>query len=206
MAGPPDDGEPWDDSEWVDVGPDDRWRPTFEERSRSFVVLVVLGMALLLAAAVASLGGDDDEPTASSGTTSSTTETTIETTTSSTAPADPASIEGEDPPPGCETDDRDAAPMRPRSASTVLVLNGTPRAGHAGDTTEALAEQGYATMTPGNADIRDATTIGYAPGYCAEAARLVIELGIPGVAYDPVPEDVFLGRAALLLTVGRDSL
>lgn len=200
------DGEPWDDAVWVDVGGDGHWRPTFEERSRSLVALaIVLGVLLLLAAFASIDDGDGDRSDVA--TTSSTT-TTTETTTTTAPPPAASSVDGEPPPAGCEDDDRGASPLRERDDTTVLVLNGTPRGGHAGANTDDLEELGYSTAAPDNATIRPITTVDYTEGYCAEAARLVFELGIDGATWQPIPDDsdVFLGRAELVLTLGRDSL
>lgn len=200
-------GEEWDDGVWVDVDADHHWRPTFEERSRSLVVLAVLLGVLLLAAAFASIDdGDGDRAGVAAATT--TTSTTTEPTTTETQPPEAASVDGAPPPNGCEDDDRDAMPLRARADSTVLVLNGTPKGGHAGANTDDLEEAGYSTMEPSNASIRPITTVDYLEGYCAEAARLVFELAIAGATYQQLPDDsdVFLGRAVLLLTLGRDSL
>ena len=203
------DGEPWDDATWVEVGTDNRWHPSFEERSRSALALVVLVGALLLVAAFASLdggGGDDDDQDVAATTTS--TETTEATTTTTEAP-DPASIDGEPAPPECVFDDRGASPLRDRADATVLVLNGTPRGGHAGATTDDLEDQGYTSMTPDNASIRSTSSVEYLPGHCAEAVRLVDDFGVATTTISPLDtadDDVFLGRAVLLLTLGRDSL
>lgn len=200
------DGEPWDGGAWVDVDAEGHWQPTFEERSRSAVVLAAVVGVLLLAAAFASI--DDGDGDAADVATASSTTTTTQATTTTEAPASAASIDGEPPPPGCEDDDREASPLRDRADSTVLVLNGTPRGGHAGERTEALEEVGYTTMVPDNASIQPVTTVDYVEGYCAEAVRLVFDLGIGGATWQPHPDDsdVFLGRAVLVLTLGRDSL
>lgn len=205
MADDRDEGVPWDGSTWVDVGDDDQWRPSFEERARALVLLLVVLGVLFVAAAVASIDdgdGDEDVTAAVSST------TTTEATTTTTAAAAPESLDGEPPPPGCESDDRDANALRDRATSSVLVLNGTPRGGHAGEVTDALEELGYDAMEPDNADIRDETVVGYLPGFCAEADRIVTDLGIATATFEPMAEDtdVFLGRAQLLVTLGRDSL
>lgn len=199
------DGEPYDDAEWVDVDPEGHWRPTFEERSRSMVVLLVLVGVLLLGAAAASLDDGDGERDRASAETSST--STTSSTTTTTEPPDPASVDGEPPPAGCEVDDRNANPLRDLDASTVLVLNGTPESGHAGRTTDRLQELGYSAMVPDNATLRPTTSIEYLPGFCAEADRLHADLGVPSATVSALEEDddVFLGRAKLLITLGRDS-
>lgn len=200
-----DAGVPWDGGTWVEVGEDDKWTPTFEERARALVVLgIVLGV-LFLAAAVASIGGDDDREVAVPSTEDTT--TTRESTTT-TAALDPASLDGDDPPEGCEDDDRNANEMRTRQLTTVLVLNGTPRGGHAGTSTDALDDLGYSTMAPDNANLREQTIVEYLPGFCAEAHRLVEDIDISGADFAAFEDggDVFVGRARLVLTLGRDSL
>ncbi len=201
------EGEAWDDGTWVDVGTDDHWRPTFEERSRSAVIFAVVVGVLLLAAAFASIDDGDGDDGDVVTTPSTTTETTQATTSTTQAPI-ASSVDGATPPEGCEDDDRGALPLRERSVTTVRVLNGTPKGGHAGATTDDVEALGYTTMEPDNASIRPSTSIDFLPGYCAEAARLAFELGIGGATYQPLREDsdVFLGRAVLVLTVGRDSL
>lgn len=166
---------------------------------------IVLGVLLLLAAFASIDDGDGDRADVAS---TSTTTTTTEPTTTTAPPPAASSVDGEPPPQGCEDDDRDASPLRERDDTTVLVLNGTPKGGHAGANTDDLQELGYSTVAPDNATIRPITTVDYTDGFCAEAARLVFELGIAGATWQPLPEDsdVFLGRAVLVLTLGRDSL
>ncbi len=200
----PADGEPWDGGVWVDVGTDGHWRPTFEERSRSMVVFAVLLGLLLLAAAFASIDDGDGDDRVS--TPSATTTTTTEATTTTTEALRASSVDGAPAPTGCEDDDRGAAAMRDRAVSTVLVLNGTPRGGHAGANTDRLDGVGYTTVQPGNATIRPGTTIEYLPGYCAEAIRLVFDLGVADATIEPIGDASGLGRAVLLVTLGNDSL
>ncbi len=193
------------DGTWVDAGPDGRWRPSAGERTRAAVILAVLFVALLTAALIASVGGDDSPDVAAA--TSSTT-TTEATTTTTTAPPDPSSLDGEPASPRCRTDDRSALPLRDRQDSTVLVLNGTYRGGHAGDTTTQLESLGYTTVVPDNADREETTIVAYKPGFCAEAERLAADLGLPDARVEPVPAElpVVVGRARLVVTLGLDSL
>jgi hypothetical protein len=196
-----------DDGTWVDVGPDGKWRPSAAERARAAVILGVL-FAVLLVVALA-LSTDDGRPERrTAGELAATTTTEQVATTTTTAPPDPSSIDGEPASPNCVGDDRGAAPLRDRDETAVLVLNGTSRSGHAADITERLEGLGYATTVPDNADRREVTSAGYLPGYCAEAERVAWELGLPGATVEPAPDDlpVALGRAVLVLTMGRDSL
>lgn len=200
-------GVPWDGGTWVDADARGHWRPTRTERLRSAVILLVVLSVLGLLAAIASTGGDDEEPLSASASASTTTSTTVVTTTSTTS-VDAASVGGEPPPPGCEEDDREGEELRRRNDTTVMVLNGTPRNGHAGASTDDLEERDYSTMTPGNAKIRPFSSIEYAVGFCAEAVRLAADLGLPDTEVRPLPEDppVVLGRTELLATLGEDSL
>ena len=200
---------PYDTGEWVDVGRDGLWRPSGGERARALLILVVAIGALLLLAGVASVGGDDEDEVVSR--TSGSTEPEVVTTTSvvPTTTLDPASLDGEPPPAVCEPDiGRQGAALRERSDVVVLALNGTSRSGHAGAVTDEVDSLGYGTIVPANASRTQVTTIEYVPGYCAEAVRLLFELGVDGAEVQPLAPDtdVFLGRAALLVTLGMDSL
>lgn len=204
-----DDSAPYDTGDWVDVGRDGLWRPSGGERFRAMTILGLAIGALLVVAAIASVGGDDEEQEVAASTT--TTEPQVVTTTSivTTTAVDPASIDGEAPPGVCAGDTgREAAPLRQRTEATVLVLNGTSRNGHAGSVTDDLEALGYDAIVPANASALSVTTVEYLPGFCAEAVRLALELGIEGVEVRPLPEgnDVFLGRAEILVTLGSDSL
>ena len=205
---PAEPSRPWDGGEWVDVGNDGRWRPSPGERARSGLILLVVIGILLVLAAVASVGdGGDDRGVASGGSTSSSSVVTTSTTVPTTI-LDPASLAGEPPPPGCDDDDRGAEALRERPSTSVLVLNGTARNGQAGTTTDALKQLGYSTIVPGNAGSLATTKVEYVEGFCAEAVRLVTDLDIPGAEVGPLAPDseVFLGRAELLVTLGRDSI
>lgn len=197
-----------DDGTWVDVGADGRWRPSAGERARAAVILGVAFVALLLVALVASAGSDDDhdDDVATDVTDSST--TTVDATTTTEAPPDPSSIDGEAPSAQCVADDRDAQPLRDRRASVVLVLNATSRSGHAGVVTDRLEAAGYAVVVPDNAGRREVTSVAYLAGYCAEAERVVADLGIPTATVEPVAQDLLtvVGRARIVVSLGADSL
>lgn len=206
-----DESVPYDSGEWVDVGGDGRWRPSIGERLRALTVIALAIGALLVLAGIASVGGDGDDDEDVSAQSSSTTEPELVTTTSTppTTRLDPASLGGDDPPPVCTTDvGREAAPLRARSDSVLLVLNGTSRNGHAGSVTDDLSDLGYTTIVPSNAGRLSVTTIEYTPGFCAESVRVALDLELPGAEVRPLPEDndVFLGRAEILITLGSDSL
>lgn len=203
----PHDGIVLDDGTWVDVGADGRWRPSAGERARAAAILGVLVVALLLAALVASAGGDDDhDDDVEAAATTTTTE--ADTTTTTEAPPDPSSIDGEAPSAQCVADDRDAQPLRDRVESIVLVLNATSRSGHAGVVTERLEAAGYSVTVPDNAGRREVTSVAYLAGYCAEAERVVADLGIPGATVEPVAQDLLslVGRARIVVSLGADSL
>lgn len=207
----PSDGEPplgedWDGGEWVDVGPDGRWQPTAGERIRAVVVIAVALGVLGMLAAVASVGDTDEDVVADTTTTSSTLVPTTEPTT--TELADPTSVGGEPPPEPCVFDDRNGAALRDRGINDVLVLNGTPRGGHAGSVSDDLRDLGYRLLEPGNASRRQVTLVEYRPGSCAEGHRLIADLAIPGTLLQAMEpgSDAFNGRADLQVTLGRDSL
>ena len=198
--------QPYDTGEWVDVGADGRWTPSAGERLRSLTVIVLaVGVLLILAAVASTGGGGGDEVVAS---TSTTTTSIVTTTTVATTVIDGTSVDGEPPPLACVFDDRGGAALRPPNQTSVLVLNGTPRTGHAGNFTDQLRAAGYSMNVPGNASIRDRTTVQYITGHCAEAVHLLDDLGVDGAEVGPIDEgsDVFLGRAEVLVTLGRDSL
>ena len=202
----PHDTRDHDTGEWVDVGPDGLWRPSVGERLRSLTVLALAIGVLLVLAAVASTGGGGG--TADVVVSSTTTTSLVTTTSVATTVIDGTSVDGEAPPLACVFDDRGAAALRPKNQTSVLVLNGTPRTGHAGDVTDQLRAAGYSTIVPGNASIRDRTTVEYVAGHCAEAVQLLDDLGVDSAEIGPIDEggDVFLGRAEILVTLGRDSL
>ncbi len=200
---------PYDTGEWVDVGRDGLWHPSGGERLRALLVLVGAVGLLLAIAALASVGDDDDDDLVTGPT--STTEPEVVTTTSivPTTTLDPASLAGEPPPAVCEPDiGREGAALRDQPDVVVLVLNGTSRSGHAGAFTDDIDGLGYDTIVPANASRLEVTTIEYLPGFCAEAVRLLFELGVDGAEVQPLApdSDVFLGRATLLVTLGADSL
>lgn len=212
MTGPVDDarsdeaaGIRLDDGTWVDADPDGRWHPDAGERARAAVILAVFFAVLLGAALVASVDDGDGDVISAAETTTTTTEAT---TTTTTEPPDPSSLDGEPASPRCRDDDRNALPLRDRPSSTVLVLNGTHRTGHAGDTTEALESLGYTSVVPDNAGREAVTIVAYKDGFCAEAERLALDLDLPHAVVEHAPDDldVVVGRARLIVTLGADSL
>ena len=196
----------WDGGEWVDVGPDGRWRPSVGERFRALTVLGVFFGILLVLGVLLSIGGDDDEDDVTASTT--TTDGSPTTASTTTEPIDPTSVAGEDPPEPCIFDDRQSMALRPPADVVVKVLNGTPKGGFAGDVTRRLAGLGYESVEPGNAGRIAVTRIDYRVGYCAEAFRMITDLGVPTTAlYAMEPgSDAALSRSDLLITLGRDSL
>ncbi len=202
-----DGGEPYDTGAWVDVGRDGRWRPSPGERLRSLIVLAVAATVLLVLAALASVDDGDGADIAAATTTTSPSTTAVTTTTATTV-IDATSVGGQDPPLACVFDDRGGAALRAPSETSVLVLNGTPRGGHAGEVTTRLRAAGYDTIVPGNAALQGRTSVEYTTGHCAEAVALLGALGVDGAEIAAVPEgsNVFLGRAEILVTLGRDSL
>lgn len=206
-----DESVPYDSGEWVDIGADGHWRPSIGERLRALTVIALAIGSLLVLSAIASVGGDGDDDEDVAAQSSSTTEPELVTTTSTppTTRLDPASVGGDDPPPVCTPDvGREAAPLRTRSETVLLVLNGTSRNGHAGSVTDDLSDRGYTTIVPSNAGRLSVTTIEYTPGFCAEGVRVALDLELPGAEIRPLAADtdVFLGRAEILITLGSDSL
>ena len=198
--------EEWDGGEWVDIGADGLWRPSPRERFRAFVVLGVLLVALIALAGAMSVG-DDDDPDDEVAVTSTSSTIVASTASTTTEPIDPTSVGGEPAPEPCRFDDRGAAPMRDRGTVPVLVLNGTSRGGHAGETADALQRVGYRTVEPGNAGLLATTRIEHAPGFCAEAVQLATDVGIPGAALAAIPPGSDPRQAAsIIVTLGRDSL
>jgi hypothetical protein len=195
-----------DDGTWVDVGPDGRWHPSPGERARAAVILGVGTAALLLLALVVSVGGGGRDREAAS--TDTTTTEAVEATDAADPGVDPSSIDGEPASPDCVADDRDAQPLRNRRQAIVLVLNATSQGGHAGAVSTLLEARGYETATPGNAGGREVTSVAYLAGFCAEAERLVEDLGLTSATVEPVPADLLatVGRARLVLSLGADSL
>lgn len=207
--GPQREGIALDDGTWVDVGRDGRWRPSAGERVRAAVILgVFLGLLAMLALVLSVDDDDPDEDVAASGDATTATEVP-ELTTTTTLPPDPSSVGGEPAPIQCVGDDRGGAELRDRDTTAVLVLNATRRTGHAAVVVEYLEHLGYATVVPGNAGRLAISAFAYVPGYCAEAQRAALELGLMEATFEPVEADdlpVPLGRARIVATVGADSL
>lgn len=203
----PDEAIRLDDGTWEDLGPDGRWRPSSGDRARAAVILTVFFVALLGAALIASVD-DGDGAREEAAAEAATTTTTEPATTTTTEPPDPSSIDGEPASPRCRDDDRNALPLRDRQDSTVLVLNGTYRNGHAGDTTEALEALGYTSVVPDNAGREQVTVVAYKNGFCAEAERLAQDLRLPRAVIERAQDDldVVVGRARLIVTLGLDSV
>ena len=196
----------WDGGEWVDVGPDGRWSPSLGERFRALTVLGVSFGVLLVVAVLLSVGGGDEGEDVAAATT--TTDGSPATASTTTEPIDPTSIAGEAPPEPCIFDDRQSLALRAPADVVVKVLNGTPKGGLAGDVSRELGTLGYETTEPGNAGRIAVTRIDYRAGYCAEAFRMITDLGVPSTAlYAMEPgSEAALSRSDLLITLGRDSL
>lgn len=104
-------------------------------------------------------------------------------------------------------DERPSA--RPPNELTVLVANTTGVGGAASDLTERLAQNGYQTLEPTNADEpRDATGIFFVEGFEAEAVELseAIDSSPDRVGLLPDPPPVDPGGAQLLVLLGPDLL
>lgn len=92
-----------------------------------------------------------------------------------------------------------------RTATTLLVLNGTGAPGAAGRTAERMQARGYRIGGVTNAARTDytRTTIMYRPGFRAEAARLGRDLKVPLVGPLDGMRMADLGTAQLVVIVGR---
>lgn len=204
------DSEPidLDDGSWVDVGSDGRWRPTIAERVRAAVILSVTIVALLLVGLTVSLSDgtrQEDEAVA----TSTADSTTTEPSTTVPSELDPSSLGGEPAPIQCVSDDREGKPLADRRLVIALVLNGTSQDGHAGGVARRLQARGYVTTEPGDTDRRETTSAAYLAGHCAEAVRLLEDVGMSDFAtVQPLPNDMLprVGRARVVLSLGADSL
>jgi LytR cell envelope-related transcriptional attenuator len=75
-------------------------------------------------------------------------------------------------------------PLRPRSAISVVVLNGNGVSGAAGDEATQILSWGYRHAVPGDAPSLDyaRSLVLYRPGWQREAGRLAREVKIPAVA------------------------
>ncbi|MEP6622870.1 MAG: LytR C-terminal domain-containing protein [Acidimicrobiia bacterium] len=128
-------------------------------------VAVLIGVVLLNAIDDGNTGAVGDGGTKS--TTPSTTTTTVAkgsastTTTTKPAPVPPAEV-------------------------SVLVLNGSGRAGVAGTLTTALKAKGYKTLVPNNASSVRAGTVVY-PKTGKTAVCTTLAAGIPGAKVQPMP-------------------
>lgn len=73
-----------------------------------------------------------------------------------------------------------AAAKRPRSRTTVLVLNGNGRTGAAATVASRVSKRGYRIGRVGNAPRSDFTTslVMYRPGFAREGRRLAKDLGV----------------------------
>jgi len=98
-----------------------------------------------------------------------------------------------------------AAPLRPRSRVSVLVLNGNGTSGVAGATATRLLGRGYRSATATNAPSREyaTTLVLYRPGWEREAQRLAREVDARVVA--PLDGRLPAGSARdqLVVVLGR---
>jgi hypothetical protein len=75
-------------------------------------------------------------------------------------------------------------PLRPRSATSVLVLNGNGVSGAAGTEAAAIVSRGYAHAIPSDASSSNyaRSIVLFRPGWQREASRLARDAGISAVA------------------------
>lgn len=96
------------------------------------------------------------------------------------------------------------AAKRPRSGTTVLVLNGNGRTGAAASAASRVSSRGYRIGRVGNAARSDfsRSLVMYRPGFAGEGRRLAIDLGVKMVG----PLDGMrlrdLGRAHVVYILG----
>ncbi|MDX6481350.1 MAG: LytR cell envelope-related transcriptional attenuator [Gaiellaceae bacterium] len=76
------------------------------------------------------------------------------------------------------------APLKPRYAASVLVLNGSGKSGAAGALADRLLARGYRTASAADAQVTTyaSSIILFRGGWSGEAARLAQDLGIRRVA------------------------
>ena len=100
---------------------------------------------------------------------------------------------------------RSAVALRPRSATSVLVLNGNGRAGAAGGVATRMLRAGYREAHATNAQVATyaRSVVLYRPGWQPEAARLAQDSHIGAIA--PLDGSLPAGdaRFSLVLIVGR---
>jgi hypothetical protein len=98
-----------------------------------------------------------------------------------------------------------ARPHRPRSRTTVLVLNGNGRTGAAAAAAQRVSRRGYRIGRVGNASRTDfaRSMVMFRPGFAGEARRLAKDLRVKAVGpLDGIrPRD--LGRAHVVFILGR---
>ena len=129
-------------------------------------VAVILGVVLLNAIDDGNSGPVGDGGSTKSSSTSTTTTTVVKGGASTTSTTKPAPI--------------------PPAQVSVLVLNGSGRAGVAGTVTNTLKAKGYKTLPPNNASSVRAGTVVYAkPGKTAVCTTLAAS--IPGSKVQPIP-------------------
>jgi hypothetical protein len=98
-----------------------------------------------------------------------------------------------------------AAAVRPRSATSVIVLNGNGIAGAAGGVSSRLLADGYrsATATNGQITTYARSVVLYQPGWEREAKRLAKDARISAVAPLDGPLPAGAAPAPLVAIVGR---
>jgi hypothetical protein len=98
-----------------------------------------------------------------------------------------------------------ARPHRPRSKTTVLVLNGNGRTGAAATAAQRVSRRGYKIGRVGNASRTDfaRSMVMFRPGFAGEGRRLAKDLRVKALGpLDGIrPRD--LGRAHVVFILGR---
>ena len=96
-------------------------------------------------------------------------------------------------------------PLLPRSATSVVVLNGNGVAGAAAASADQIRRKGYLVASVGNADSRSATrtVVMYRGRYAREARRLAHDVGAPIVTpLDGMKPRELMGAQLVLLLGG----
>lgn len=100
---------------------------------------------------------------------------------------------------------RPVTAMRPRGKTVVLVLNGNGRTGAASAAADRVRARGYRIGGVGNANRTDyaRSLVMYRPGFAGEGTRLARDLGVKAVGPLDGMRASTLGRAHVVLILGR---
>lgn len=150
-------------------------------------------LALVVLIAMAAVRSGDDQPAAARQTQEPTTTATPTERRTSSRPTATATATA--------TASETARPLRSRARVSVLVLNGTNRAGLAARTRDKLLAAGYDDVEIGDTTDRARSIIYYRGAFRPEAARLRRDIDVEPVR--EAPGDL-TGDARLTLIIGND--